>query len=168
VRAVLLLLVAGLGACAGDKPQMADSGRAIEVRIADTPLSAIGTKAPCPATGLWQECSAFERLDRAGLAPRRDTSRVTEAPLTAQGHLIRVGNSELELYFYPDEGGREREAGRIDRAKYVAYDEAMPLRPLPTLIQSANLIAILHSRNDHQRERVGDALSAGPPQPSRP
>jgi hypothetical protein len=28
-----------------------------------------------------------------------------------------------------------------------------------------NLLAVLRSRNDHQRERVSDALSAGPPQP---
>jgi hypothetical protein len=34
------------------------------------------------------------------------------------------------------------------------------------LIRNANLLAILHSRNDHQRERVSDALTAGPPQAS--
>jgi hypothetical protein len=33
----------------------------------------------------------------------------------------------------------------------------------PTLIASANVLAILHSMNSHQRERVGDAITAGAP-----
>jgi hypothetical protein len=166
VRRSLLVLMAGVSACAGEQPKMADGGQ-VTVTVTPSP-SAIGAKGPCPATGLWQACSAFDRLDRAGLAPRRDSSAVTEPPLMAQGHLIRIGSSELELYLYPDAGGRERDALKLDRGKYVTYDAPMPFRPLPTLIMSENLIAVLHSRNDHQRERVGDALSAGPPQPSRP
>lgn len=53
-------------------------------------------------------------------------------------------------------------------ANYVAYAAPMPMRPLPTVISSVNLIAILHSRNDHLRERVADAITAGPPQPPNP
>ena len=123
---------------------------------------------PCPATGLWSLCAVRERLDRAGLAPRIDSSGATEPPLRPAGHLLRVGNSELELYVYPDAATLAFEASRLDRKKYVGYSEAMPMRPLPTLIHSVNLIAILHSRNEHQRERVSDAITAGPPQPSRP
>jgi hypothetical protein len=41
------------------------------------------------------------------------------------------------------------------------------MRAEPTLIASENLLAILRSRSDHQRERVSDALTAGPPQRSR-
>lgn len=79
--------------------------------------------------------------------------------------LLRVGASELEIYIYPDVAAREREQGKLDRAKYVGYAAPLSMRPQPTLIHSANLIAILHSRNDHQRERVADAITAGPPQP---
>src|SRR5918998_4891027 len=32
----------------------------------------VGPKPVCPATGTWQICSVIERLERAGLAPRRD------------------------------------------------------------------------------------------------
>ena len=81
------------------------------------------------------------------------------------GLLFRVGNSELELYIYPDAKSREREEASLDRSKYVDYAAPLTMHPLPTLIHSVNLIAILHSRNDHQRERVADALTAGPPQP---
>ena len=34
-----------------------------------------------------------------------------------------------------------------------------------TAIENDNLLALLFSRNEQQRERVADALTAGPPQP---
>jgi len=120
--------------------------------------------ASCPATGLWAECWVFDRLERAGLAPRRDTSVVSERPLTVKGSQLKVGNADLELYFYSDWRAREREQRLLNKAKYVSFD-APTLQSLPTLIHNANLIAILHSRNDHLRERVSDAITAGPPQP---
>ena len=128
-----------------------------------------GAKAECPATGNWAECSVFERLDRAGLAPRRDSAGATEAPLSPKGYLLRVGNSELEIYVYPAASARERDEAKLDRTKYLEYPAPLTMRPQPTLIRSANLIAVLHSRNEHQRERVAVAITAGPPQPpSRP
>ena len=132
--------------------------------------AAVDSLAPaCPATGLWVACALVERLDRSGLVPRVDSSaRVDEPPLTVQGTLVRVGNSELEVYLYPSIAAREADAARLDTTRYIAYGAPVPIQPTPTLIQSANLIAILQSRNDHQRERVGDAITAGPPQPARP
>jgi hypothetical protein len=160
----LALLAMLLVACErGAKPETIDS--------APAPVVAAVPAAPrplCPATGQWAECSIFERLDRAGLAPRKDSAGAAEAPLTPKGLLLRVGNSELELYIYPDIPAREREEGRLDRTKYLEYPAPVGMTPLPTLIRSANLIAVLHSRNEHQRERVTDAITAGPPQPSRP
>lgn len=111
----------------------------------------------------------IERLDRAGLAPRVDsTTTASEPPLTSTGFLVRVGRSELEVYVYPDAAARSRDVARVDTTRYLGYTEAVSMQQLPTLIQSVNLVAILHSRNDQQRERVGDALTAGPPQPSGP
>jgi hypothetical protein len=127
----------------------------------------VTVKPACPPTGLWAQCSVFERLDRAGLAPRVDSSApVSEEPLKAQGRKILIGRSEAETYLYPDVAARERDMAAIDRSKYVEYPAPVPMKPVPTLIHSANLIVILHSRNDHQRERVSDLITAGPPQPS--
>ena len=131
--------------------------------------SATSRRPACPGTGLWSRCAVVERLERAGLAPRVDSIATTrEEPLTATGFLVRVGTSELEVYVYPGIAERSRDIARADTTRYLGYSEAVSMQQLPTLIQSANLIAILHSRNDHQRERVGDALTAGPPQPSTP
>jgi len=129
--------------------------------------TAAAMKVACPPTGLWSRCAVVERLDRAGLAPRIDSSTPSEPPLTGQGLLLHVGTSELEIYFYPDAKTREREESLLDRTKYVAYDAPLSMTPQPTLIHSVNAIAILHSRNDHQRERVSDAITAGPPQPAK-
>ena len=111
-------------------------------------------------------CSVIYRLERAGLAPVRDSSPVTEEPLQFPGVLLKLGaRGEVELYIYESASARERDQARLDARKYVVYPAPMPMQPVPTLITSANLIAILHSRNDHLRERVSDAITAGPPQP---
>ena len=110
----------------------------------------------------------MERLDRSGLAPRVDSTPADEAPLTAPGILIHLGSSEVELYLYPDQDARERAQRALDRTRYVAYDAGQSIRAEPTLITSVNMIAILHSTSSKQRERVSDAITAGPPQPTRP
>ena len=110
-------------------------------------------------------CSVVARLEQAGLAPRPDSQPVSEPPLTQRGSLVRVGSGELALYVYPDVAAREREQKLLDRAKYVTFDAPLAMQAQPTLIVSTNLIAILTSKNDHLRERVADAITAGPPQP---
>lgn len=111
-------------------------------------------------------CSVIYRLERSGLAPVRDSVPPTEEPLQFPGILLKLGRGDLELYIYESASARERDQARLDPSKYVVYPAPMPMRPVPTLITSANLIGILHSRNDHLRERVSDAITAGPPQPS--
>jgi hypothetical protein len=129
------------------------------------PAGTVGAKPVCPATGMWQMCSVIERLERAGLAPRREEGVARELPLTQAGVAITLGRSELRVFFYPDRAARERDQARLDRAKYVSAAEPLSMQAEPTLIASENLLAILRSRSDHQRERVSDALTAGPPQP---
>jgi hypothetical protein len=120
---------------------------------------------PCRPTGSWAVCNVMDRLDRAGLAPRADSTVVREPPLTPNGAQVRVGNGLLQLYVYPDSRAREQEQRLLDKTKYVSFDAPLTMQTQPTLIYSANLLAILHSRNDHLRERVADAITAGPPQP---
>lgn len=165
-----------LVACGREAGKSVDTSAAVAVQSAaavdsSAPLSDVRRSAsglvPCPPTGKWAACHIFDRLDRAGLAPRRDSTIASAPPLTPQGTRILVGNAKLELYVYPDVRTREREQGKLDRAKYVSFD-APTMQSRPTLIYNTNLIAILFSRNDHLRERVSDAIIAGPPQPSTP
>lgn len=135
-----------------------------------TPTAGASTvKGSCPANGQWSECAVFDRLDHAGLAPRRDSSAgaVELAPLTQRGTRLIVGNAELDVFIYPDTTRRAQDEARLDRSKYIEASAEPTLRGEATLIRNVNLLAVLRSRNDHQRERVSDALSAGPPQAPR-
>jgi hypothetical protein len=76
-----------------------------------------------------------------------------------------LGNAELDVFIFPDAPSRERVESGLDRSKFIEATDEPTLRGEATLIRNANLLAVLRSRNDHQRERVSDALSAGPPQP---
>jgi hypothetical protein len=109
-------------------------------------------------------CSVVERLERAGLAPRRQADAVAEPPLSTPGIAFLLGRSELRIFLYADRKARERDQGKLDSTKYVAATDELSMQVEPTLIGSENLLAILRSRSDHQRERVSDALTAGPPQ----
>ena len=84
-------------------------------------------------------------------------------PLTQRGTRLLLGNAQLDVFVFADAATREREESRLDRSKYIEATDEPTLRGEATLIRNANLLAVLHSRNDHQRERVSDALSAGPP-----
>jgi hypothetical protein len=165
----LAVALAAAGACGTkDNPRVGSDSLA-----AATPpalgAAASTAKGPCPANGQWSECAVFDRLDHAGLAPRRDSSAATVElpPLTQRGTRLLIGSAELEVFIYADPGSRERDEGRLDKTKYIEATAEPTLRGEPTLIRNTNLLAVLRSRNDHQRERVSDALSAGPPQAPR-
>jgi hypothetical protein len=134
-----------------------------------TAIAAPTGKVNCPANGQWSECAVFDRLDHAGLAPRRDTiaGAIELAPLSQRGTRLLVGNAELDVFIYPDSTRRAQDEAGLDRSKYIEATAEPTLRGEATLIRSVNLLAVLRSRNDHQRERVSDALSAGPPQAAR-
>lgn len=165
----LAVALAAVAACGGrDHQRVAADSLAPAPAVPQIATSPSG-KTGCPATGQWSECAVFDRLDHAGLAPRRDTSAgvVELAPLTQRGTRLLVGNAELDVFIYPDSARRVQDEGRLDRSKYIEATDEPTLRGEATLIRNVNLLAVLRSRNDHQRERVSDALAAGPPQAPR-
>ena len=163
--AVALIAVA----CGGRDHQRVAADSLAPAPAAPQVSAAPAVKPSCPANGQWSECAVFDRLDHAGLAPRRDTSAgaVELAPLTQRGTRLLVGNAELDVFIYSDSAGRAQDESRLDRSKYIEASAEPTLRGEATLIRNVNLLAVLRSRNDHQRERVSDALSAGPPQAPR-
>lgn len=177
-RALILLILlippsaAGL-ACGRDAAREAtrDTLPTASRAGADTTASTTAARPKCPATGQWSQCAIIERLDRAGLAPRLDSSAVaTHPPLAPTGFVVRMSRGDAEVYLYDDEGGRKRDEAKLDRSRFLEYGEPVSMQTVPTLISSGNVLIILNSRNDHQRERVGDAITAGPPgkQTSKP
>lgn len=160
----LLVLGAALGACA-DRPPSGDSASAaIPVAVTGGAVDSAGAQPACPADGRWSQCAIIERLERSGLAPRLDsTTAPDEPPLTERGFLVHLGRAQLEVYLFVDDASRARAAARLDRSRYIEYTANITMDQKPTLIMSGNAIAILHSRSNHQRERVGNAITAGAP-----
>jgi hypothetical protein len=109
-------------------------------------------------------------LDRAGVAPRPDSgASPAEHELGGQTLMLKIGQSAaLELHIYPDSASRAADEKKLNRADFVSANAQQTMRRERTLIESDNVLGLLTSLNDHQRERVSDAITAGPPQPERP
>jgi hypothetical protein len=125
----------------------------------------IGGKPTCPGTGHWTACGALKRLESAGVAPQIAPELPDLPSLGAKPLLYKVGKSGLAVYLFADSGARARAARTLDTLHYVGADRPLTMRGETTAIQSDNLLALLYSRNEQQRERVSDAFMAGPPQP---
>lgn len=131
------------------------------------PVTAAPGGSSCPSNGAWAECSVVYRLERAGLAPKIDsTAKPVEAALAGRPLMLKIGlSAQLELHIYPDSVARKAAAASLDRSQFVTGTAPQTIKRERTLIESANLVGLLTSINAHQRERVSDALTAGPPQP---
>ncbi|MEP6618828.1 MAG: hypothetical protein ABJE47_05920 [bacterium] len=120
----------------------------------------------CPRTGHWGECQLRIRLEQSGLAPVVTKEKVGDLPAaTATPVLFQVGNAGIAAYFFPDTLARRTAAAALDTTKFIAPSRAVGIHAEATAIESDNALVILFSRNEHQRERVSDAITAGPPQP---
>ena len=121
----------------------------------------------CPANGSWAECSVIYRLERAGLAPQVDSAaKPNEKNLGGTPIILKIGlSAELELHLYADSAARVAAVSTLDRSQFVNGTAQQTMKRERTLIESVNLVGFLTSINAHQRERVSDALTAGPPQP---
>lgn len=156
VAAALSMLV--LVAC-GKAPR----GRRDSTAAAAATATVNGTAADCPKTGHWTPCQVKKRLEQSGVAPRDSTLAglpgLGPAPVS-----YAVGTSALAVYLFSDAASRERAARTLDTTKFVAPTRELTTRHEATAIQNDNLLALLFTQRDQQRERVADALMAGPPQ----
>ncbi len=134
---------------------------------ADLPAAAAASG--CPATGQWAECSLLDHINRAGLAARTDSgAEPQEKALGGTPVMLKIGQiATLELHIYADSAARIAAAAKLNRADFVNATAPQTMKRERTLIQSVNVIGLLTSINDHQRERVSDAITAGPPQPAK-
>ena len=165
---LISIVVAGVATACGKSESTGNRPSASASSAAPTSGATAATgPTPCPADGLWHECSILYRLERSGLAPRKDSTPASESGLTERGMLVHVGSAELELFLYRDEASRVADEAKLPKGDFVDAGQPYTMRHERTLIRSANLLAILKSLRDRQRERVADAIMAGPPQAAR-
>jgi hypothetical protein len=124
-------------------------------------------KPACPKTGHWSPCQVRTRLDQAGVAPRTaDAGALGDLPPLGTTPIVyQVGSAGLAIYLFADTTARSRASHSLDTTRFIGPARALSMRGEATAIESDNLLALLFSRNEQQRERVSDALTAGPPQP---
>lgn len=107
------------------------------------------------------------RLDRAGVAPRVDSgAKPEEKRLSGKSFVLKIGQmASLDVFLYADSAARIADEAKLDRKEFVDGNAPQTIRRERTLIDNANMIALLTSLNERQRERVANALMAGAPQP---
>jgi hypothetical protein len=163
-RCALLAGIAGmiLVGCGSSDKAAQDSAAAASAAAAAS-VSANALAEPCPPTNHWQQCSVKKRLEMTGLAPR-DSVIADTVKLGVTPTVYVAGGSALAVYLFPDSSARRRAAGSLDTTKFRAPDASLTMRHEVTAIQNDNLLALLYTLRDQQRERVSDALMAGAPQ----
>lgn len=157
---VLVLVLAA--ACGGSKdaPAPVHASASAMAAGAGTP-----GKLLCPRTGHWTECIVFARLEQAGVAPRREGTIAALPALGPAPATYSIGKSAIAVYLFPDAATRERAARSLDTLHFIAPSAGLTMRREATVIQNDNLLGLLYSQVDQQRERVSDAFLAGAPQP---
>ena len=120
----------------------------------------------CPANGLWARCSAIKAIDRAGLNTHADSAKdVREDALSIPGFELPISRGRVRFFVYADSGSRRRDQMKLDSTRYVIPPREPGLRGERVLIPSANLLVLMDVGNSRNRERIANALMAGPPQP---
>lgn len=167
IGALLVAVASTLGACGrrdAPSPDSVATSSAVRAPI----VIGLGAKSDCPGTGHWTSCAVKKRLESAGVAPQVATSLPDLPSLGAAPALYTVGRSGLAVYLFADSAARAAAARTLDTLRYAGPAKELTMRGETTLIQNDNLLALLFSRNEQQRERVSDALTAGPPAAERP
>src|SRR5687768_15341203 len=57
----------------------------------------------CPRTGRWATCHLEDRLEDAGLAPRREDTSVRQPFFSVAGVAYKIGTADLHVYLYESE-----------------------------------------------------------------
>jgi hypothetical protein len=163
---LLLLSLLAAGCAREGAPGAGDAGgRGDSPAVAAAPQRR-SPRPPPSTTGLWDADHVEERLDRAGLAPRLDSTAAARQPafMHVPARVFRVGSAELRVYIYPDSAARARDTDALDPETVAPRTPGTPpvsWPATPTLIVSRNLAAILLTNSAQQRERVTLALEAG-------
>jgi len=160
---VVAVAIAALAGC-GDSGDI-DADTAVARAPVVVPQTPRAGSPDCPSDGQWKHCALFERLTRAGLAPRKldDTTHVEFLPVPG----IRYGvgrTATLTAFYFADSVAAIAATAGIDTVTVRPNASAVaPWTGTPVFIRSANLIAVFESDNARQIERIQLAITAGTP-----
>ena len=168
-RVVFVLFVAA--ACSRSNESVPDTSAVTVQAPANPPVVVDSTKIvrnPCEHTGLWAECSLERRLKQSGFVVKKLDEKPERAGFQVKPIVYSLGASRLEVFLYKDEKSASGNLAGMDTLSVAPIGKPAVWPSTPTLIRSANLVAVLMSQNPRQAERVALAITAGPPQPGAP
>ncbi len=149
----LAALAASVAACGGKEGSAAHPGsRAAAGGGADAGAASPGAVTAEKAAitrDVWNKAEVVRRLEEAGLVVTDSGKKVHNAALKLEGEELGVSGGQLEIYVYPDDAARERDAAGLDTTR-----KGLPSIYDPKYIISGNLVAILHTPKDRLAERV--------------
>ncbi len=123
----------------------------------------------CPRDGKWHPCSLERRLYMAGLRMVPSDSVLRIPGIDREAHAWLAGRQSLRAVFFANEAEAEAAMAGLDSARAAPRGDVTVAWPdRPTLIRTANVVALLLGGSDRQVERVSNALLGGPPQPGTP
>ena len=158
-----LMTLGSMTGCGRDKPAAAGTAAAPQ---GATAVATPGGPPMCQRTGHWSECTVRIRLEQSGLAPLPGSDKVGDLPtFPMKPVLLTLGNAGVAIYLFADTLARHGAAVTLDTTKFIPQVRPVGIRSETTVIQNDNVLVLLFSKNEHQRERVADAITAGPPQP---
>jgi hypothetical protein len=164
-RARIAAIVACLGAlavgCSTEKPAPPPP----EAAAAALGATGVDSVKGCPVTGLWTECTVLKRLDEAGLVVTKDSAPARDKGIAKPGILLHPAHGQLELFFYGDTAARALAQAGLDRHEYIELADDPTFKNEWTIIRAWNMLGLLRVPSAEERERIWNALMAGPPQP---
>ena len=156
-----LILVTACDAKSGADSAGADSSEPIVAAVAPPP-----SDTSCPPTGRWARCSVFKSIERAGLNVHRDSAKeIREVPLAIAGIEVPIARGDIRIFLYADSASRARDEAKLDKTQFVLPVQQPGFKRERTIIHSVNLLVLMNVLNEQNRERIANALMAGPPQP---
>lgn len=136
------------------------------LRTDDQVDSIVAAIRACPRDGKWHPCSIEQRFGLAGLRVVPIDSALSIPGITQAVSVWQIGRQQLRVAFFATEADAIAGFARFDSARAAPRGDSTVRWPdRPTLLQNANVIAVLVGGTDRAIERASNALLAGPPQP---
>jgi hypothetical protein len=151
----LALSAAGCGGKEGSAAHAGLPGVAVETGAGAESSSAVVAENAAVGRDLWNKAEVVRRLEEAGLVVTDSGKKARNPALKAEGEELGVSGGQLEIYIYPDDAARERDAAGLDTTR-----KGLPSIYDPKYIVSGNMIAILHTPKDRLAERVKLVLTS--------
>lgn len=155
----LLFAVLAFAACGGDAGDDAAVARESPSPVASASIEPQDVAEEEPTQ--WTAKEVARRLTDGGLIVTDSGRTTVRHPFIAvEGARLRVSESELQIFVYPDAASRQADSEHLDAGRASPSGTTVDWPAKPHLVTSGNLLAIHLTPNERLAERVRLILEA--------